>query len=47
MKWMSTIANCMATVNKSKHSDLAKLSPFLFQKTATFTNPVFEALCVN
>jgi hypothetical protein len=23
----------LATVNKSKHADLAKLSPFLFQKS--------------
>ncbi|MCP5158613.1 MAG: hypothetical protein H6975_04225 [Gammaproteobacteria bacterium] len=34
----------LSGVNKSNHADSAKLSPFLFQKAANFTEPVFEAL---
>ena len=31
-------------VNKLKHADLVKLSPFLFKKVANYTKPVFEAI---
>ena len=35
-------------LNKSKHADLVKLSPFsLAQKVANNTKPVFEALGVS
>lgn len=31
-------------LSKSKHPDLAKLSPFCSKKVANFTKPVFQAL---
>ena len=33
-----------SAVNKSKHSDMVKLSPFLFHKATNFTMLVSEAL---